>query len=354
MTRTTNRIVVYRPFDDTPNRDTLENNVEDTRMHRTLRWGIIGCGDVVERKSGPSIRQTGGSSIVAVMRRDGEKARQYAENHGIPLWTNRASEVIENPDVDIVYVATPPSSHLEYVLAASAAGKHVLVEKPMAMSADQARKMIAACDSSKVHLFVAYYRRFYPHVQEMKRLIEGSVIGVPVQSFIDIAADTSGELFSWRDDPAISGGGRFVDTGSHRLDAMLYLLGEIGEIHGLATTFDETSRVEQTVSLCVKFESGAQCSVTGDFFSGRTADRFVIVGTRGTITSDPLDGHAFRLDSGDGTKDFAYESFAAPHLGLIRHIERVVAGEAENECSGRDGMQTEIILDKAVRRNIRG
>jgi predicted dehydrogenase len=296
-------------------------------MPDTLRWGIIGCGDVVEHKSGPAIRQAGNSTIVAVMRRDGSKAREYAHKHGIALWTGDPSEVIDNEDTDIVYVATPPNAHLGYVLAAAKAGKHVLVEKPMGLNADEARAMIAACESAGVLLFVAYYRRFHPHVVKMRQLIRDGRIGVPVQSFIDIAVDVSGGHSLWRENPEISGGGHFVDVGSHRLDTMVFLLGKIQDVRGVATTFDEKKRVEQAVSLCVKFESGA-------------------------LSSDPLDGHAVSLRTADGTEDLTFEKFSAPHLGLIRHIEKVVAGQAENESSGQDGLMTEIILDEAVRRNM--
>ena len=148
-------------------------------MSGTLGWGIIGCGDVVERKSGPSIEQAGRSRIVAVMRRDGEQARAFAERHGVPEWTAEAEEVLSHPDVDIVYVAPPPSSHEEYVLAAARRGKPVLVEKPMGLNAGQARRMIAACDEAGVELFVAYYRRFQPHVRKMRALIDEGRIGRP-------------------------------------------------------------------------------------------------------------------------------------------------------------------------------
>ena len=323
-------------------------------MPEALRWGIIGCGDVVEHKSGPAIQQAGNSVIAAVIRRDGAKARAYAERNSVPLWTGDPSEVIESPGTDIVYVATPPSSHLEYVLAAAIAGKHVLVEKPMGLSVPQAQEMITVCESAGVHLFVAYYRRFHPHVLEMKALIQAGRIGDPVQSFIDLAVDVSCWPASWKEDPKISGGGYFVDLASHRLDAMVYMLGDIQEAHGVTTTFDEAKQVEQAVSLCMTFKSGAQCVVSGDFCSGRAADRFMIAGTCGSLASDPLDGHAFSLVSDGQTENFEFDKFSAPHLGLIPHIEGVIAGRTGNESSGQDGLLTEIILDEVVRRKVRG
>jgi predicted dehydrogenase len=234
-------------------------------------------------------------------------------------------------------------------LGAAGVGKHVLVEKPMAMSAEQSRRMIDACDNADVKLFVAYYRRFYPQVQKMKELIADGAIGTPVQAFIEFAANISG-CEDWRETPEISGGGRFVDLVSHRIDAMAYLLGDLDSAVGIATTFDSSKRVEQLVSAAMRFTSGAQCAVTGDFHTGRTEDRFRIVGTKSAIVSDVLDQPVFRLERSGGVEEFRFEPLAAPHLGLVRHIEDVLLRGAENESSGRDGLITEHVLDAAVRK----
>lgn len=175
-------------------------------MAKTLNWGIVGCGNVVEYKSGPSILQTGRSRIVALMRRNKAALKPFAEAYGGPLCTDNAAQVIEHEDVDLVYVATPPNTHLPYTVAAAAAGKHVLVEKPMAMSAAEAQQMIDACDRAGVQLFVAYYRRFQPHVMKMRELITQGHIGRPVQAAIDIASPAARPSPDfWRYDPAIAG-----------------------------------------------------------------------------------------------------------------------------------------------------
>lgn len=317
-------------------------------QNQKLRWAVIGCGDVVEHKSGPSIQLAKGSEIVAVMRRNRAKAEEYALKHNIPIATDNAEKILKNPDIDIVYIATPPNSHHDYALAAADAGKHVLVEKPMALNAQQGQAMIEACKKAGVELFVAYYRRFYPQVEKMRELIQQGRIGKPVQAFIDIASGAPQDT-GWREKPEISSGGFFVDIGSHRLDAMVSLLGDVEEVKGVATSFDENKQVEQTVSISLKFKSGAQCSVTGDFYSGRTADRFSIYGTAGCISTDVLDSSKFTLQTENDTEQFTFEKLPAPHLGLIRHIESVLAGKCENQSSGIDGLITERILDQAVR-----
>ena len=118
------------------------------------RWGIIGCGDVTEVKSGPALQKATGSALVAVMRRDLSKAQDYARRHGVPRAYNSADALINDPEVDAVYIATPPSSHCALTLAVAAAGKPCLVEKPMAMNHGECRRMIEACAARGVPLWV--------------------------------------------------------------------------------------------------------------------------------------------------------------------------------------------------------
>lgn len=318
-----------------------------------LGWGVIGCGDVVERKSGPAIARAERSRMVRVMRRDGAAARDFARRHGVAAWTDDAQQVIADAAVDLVYVATPPSSHLQYVRAAAAAGKHVLVEKPMALNAAEGRAMVAACAAAGVELFVAYYRRFQPHVLRMRALLAEGAIGRPVQAAVEIAAsDVARRLAAgrreWRDDPAISGGGGLVDLGSHRIDLLVWLLGPVAEAHAVAARFHPEAAVEQTAAVVLRMESGALCSVRGDFYSGSQADSFVIDGESGCIVADPLDGHELTLAAANGAEELWFEPLAAPHLGLVRHIETVLLDGARNLIPGSDGVVTETVLD-AVR-----
>ena len=315
-----------------------------------LGWGVVGCGDVVEHKSGPAIGHAPRSDMVLVMRRDGAAAHDFARRHGVARWTGAAQQVIDDDAVDIVYVATPPSSHLEYVLAAAAAGKHVLVEKPMAMNAAEGREMVAACAAAGVELFVAYYRRFWPHILRLRALLAEGVIGRPLLGVVDVSwDDVAGRrragTRAWRDDPAVGGGGGFVDICSHRIDLLVWLLGPVAAAHGVATRFDRDLEVEQIAAAVMRMESGALCSVIGDFHSARDVDRFFIGGERGRVTADPLDGHALTLETVNGTEELRFSRLAAPHLGLVRHIEAVLLDGAVNQIPGTHGVVTETVLD---------
>jgi predicted dehydrogenase len=310
---------------------------------------------VVEKKSGPSILKAGGSSIVGVMRREAPKARSFAEAHGIPLCSDQAEAILTHRDVDIVYVATPPASHKRFVLAAAAAGKHVLVEKPMGLSAAEDREMIAACKAAGVELFVAYYRRFHPHVLKMKELIDSGCIGGPISALIDYAQPPAPDTSwggGWRVRPEISGGGLFVDVVSHRIDLMVYLLGEPEEVCGLTTKVEAASRVEQAAAMAVRFAGGAICSISGDFISPYWADRFVIAGTEGVLVAPRLDSHTLTLQRGETVEEFNFQKHSAPHLGLVQHIERVLAGQEASGSSGEQGLMTDTILDAGLHRQV--
>ncbi len=199
---------------------------------KEIRWGIIGCGDVTEVKSGPAFSKVPHSKLVAVMRRDAAKAEDYARRHHVPKWYTNADDLINDPEVDAVYIATPPGSHAEYTLKVAAAGKPVYVEKPMAISNTECQQMIDACAKANVPLFVAYYRRSMPIFLKVKELLSSGVIGEVRMVNIRLyhppqkGFGSTGEL-PWRLQPELSGGGLFFDLASHQLDLLDYILPKI-------------------------------------------------------------------------------------------------------------------------------
>lgn len=316
----------------------------------TLRWGIVGCGDVVAKKSGPSILAAKRSRVHAVMRRDAAQLDSIAKQLGAELATTDAAEVIECPEVDIVYIATPPSAHREFVEAAARAGKHVLVEKPMGMSAEDSEAMVEACQKAGVELFVAYYRRFHPQVLKMRELIADGAIGKLVHGQVEYAMPyKAGGGYGWRTQPEVAGGGLFADVVSHRIDLLASFFGEPVHATGAQSMIHADSRTPDLVTATVTFTGGAQCALIGNFATRKFTDRFVLTGTEGEIRTDHLDGGAFTLQQGDEGDRLAYERGAPPHTGLIRHIEDVLAGCAINAVSGREGVYTDRVLDWATR-----
>ena len=224
----------------------------------------------------------------------------------------------------------------------------------MALNEAEARLMVDACADAGVELFVAYYRRFQPHVLRMKALLAADAIGSPALGCADIAVgDVARQIATgarnWRADPARSGGGWFVDLGSHRIDLLVWLLGAVDDATGVAARYQPDLAVEQAAVAAMRMSCGALCSVSADFHSGRDADRFAIYGERGTLAADPLDGHVVTLATAAATEEIHCTPFPAPHLGLVRHVEEVLLDGAPNQASGAGGVVTETVLDRAVR-----
>jgi predicted dehydrogenase len=210
--------------------------------------------------------------------------------------------------------------------------------------------MIAACERAGVELFVAYYRRFQPHVLKMKELLAARRLGRAVSAEVDFAQPPlPGHDWGWRVQPEVSGGGLFVDVVSHRIDLLVYLLGDPEEVQTLSLRPDASGRVEEAALLAIRFGSGARAEVHGDFAAPRAADRFVITCEGGSLCSERLDGHAFRATEGHRSEEFIFTPYAAPHMGLIRHIERVLLGGETNQASGQDGLLTDWVLDEGLR-----
>lgn len=231
-----------------------------SRLMATINWGIIGCGDVTEVKSGPAFNKVPNSKLVAVMRRDEEKVKDYAKRHSVGKWYTDAYQLINDPEINAIYVATPPLQHEEYTLAALKAGKPVYVEKPMTIDTASAKRMADAAKGNKVS--VAHYRRAQPLFIKLKELLESGIIGEI--RFVDIkflqaplsAQDLALPKVQWRIDPLVAGGGLFHDLAPHQLDLMLYFFGKIKDASGLSANQAHIYNADDIVSGNIVFENG--------------------------------------------------------------------------------------------------
>ena len=320
---------------------------------KNIRWGIIGCGNVTEVKSGPAFQLAENSSLQAVMRRNGEKAQNYAERHGVPSWYDKAEDLIHDAEVDAVYIATPPSSHREYTIMAADAGKPVYVEKPMAGSTDECAEMIKACENNDVPLFIAYYRRSLPRFRRVKELLDAGSIGEVRFASIQqtqpiVPKDENGE-WPWRVNPEKSGAGLFYDIGSHTLDLFDYLLGPLSEVKGSAVNLADSYPAEDTVSGTWKFESGAVGIGVWNFSSYNKEDDNRIVGTKGEIKFSTFDDKPIIL-----LKEAGEESFYIEHPKHIQyyHIQSIVdelLGKGDCPSTGNTALRTNQVMEELVK-----
>ena len=246
-----------------------------------VRWGIIGVGNVTEQKSGPGFQQAERSELAAVMRRNGDLAADYARRHDVPRWYDDADELINDPGVDAVYVATPPDSHSKYVVRAAQAGKPVYVEKPMARTALECEEMISACDEAGVSLFVAYYRRALPRFVKVKELLDSGRIGqlrsLSIRNERPAPMGDVADQEGWRVDPEISGGGHFVDLGSHILDLLDWLLGPVTHAVGVAANRGGRYPAEDLVTGVFSFRSGVEGVGVWNYDSFQHQDQIKII-----------------------------------------------------------------------------
>jgi predicted dehydrogenase len=329
---------------------------------KPIRWGIIGCGDVTEVKSGPGLQKADGSQLVAVMRRDAEKARDYAKRHNVPRAYGDAQELIDDPEVDAVYVATPPGSHAEYAIRVAKAGKPVYVEKPMARTHAECLQMVQACRSARggkgVPLFVAYYRRRLPRFLRVKQLIDDGAIGdIRLVTMSHYQRPNPGEIDAnnrhWHVIPEIAGGGRFLDMAPHGLDILDYLLGPIEQATGTAVNQGGFYKADDIVAGHWRHKSGVLGTGVWCFTAHDRDDRVEIVGTRGTITFAVFETTPVRLWTEKGRQEFPEPT--PPHVQqpLIQTIVdelRGVVRDGVGKCpsTGDSAARTNWVTDQML------
>ena len=313
-----------------------------------IRWGIIGCGDVTEVKSGPGFESASGSRLVAVMRRNGTLAADYARRHNVPRWFDDGDRLIEDDEVDAVYVATPPAFHMQYALKAAAAGKPVYLEKPMARNAEESDRIRDAFTQAQLPLFVAYYRRALPRFLSIKDLIAKGAIGTVTSVTSYFAAPYHRLAPTWRNDAASAGGGHFVDRGSHTLDLIDYLLGPLTDVAGVASNLASNYEVEDTVSLSFRTMCGALGAGLWNFASEVHCDRLEISGTDGQIECSVFEDAPVRLKNSHGVYALEHEKILHVQQPLIQTAVDELLGRGSCPSTGVSACRTAHVMDRAL------
>ncbi|MGZ0172066.1 MAG: Gfo/Idh/MocA family protein [Planctomycetales bacterium] len=315
-----------------------------------IRWGIIGCGDVARKRVAGAIQNDLNSELVAVCRRDESKLREFAEEFGVSAFTTSAEEVIESADVDAVYIATPVNLHCPQTIAAAAAGKHVLVEKPMAMSTAECNDMITACAQADVRLGVAYYRPFYPVVHRMQELIQaveiGKVLSVSATTCTPFAIDP-GEDGYWRVLPEAGGGGVLMDIGSHRLDLFVRMFGPVSDVKAQCGTVAADYQADDVATLALRFESGIHGVLHCCFGASTDPDEFAILGTRGRLVSRPLNDGELIIERGREQLVEQHppaSNFTSP---LIEEFSAAILESRPPFVSGEAGRDVNLVMEQA-------
>lgn len=317
-----------------------------------VRWGIIGVGDVCEVKSAPAMQLIPNSKIEAVMRRDAEKASDYARRHNIDKWYNDADQLIDDPKVNAIYIATPPVAHKEYTLKAAKARKPVYVEKPMARAYQECQQMIDACSSNNVPLYVAYYRRTLPNFLKVKSLVESGVIGdirfVEIRMCKPIEPDIiTHQQNHWRVDPETAGGGYFYDLASHQLDFLDFLFGPIAKASGYSANQAGKYKTEDIVTGSFVFESGVMGIGSWCFTTSTVSDKDVttIIGSKGEISYPSFGRSEVTLKTDQGEEIFTFNLPKHIQQPLISQVVDDLLGKGSCVSTGLTGARTNHIME---------
>jgi predicted dehydrogenase len=330
-----------------------------------LNWGLVGCGDIANKRVAPAIKSQADSILLAVMSPDKEELEGFKSKHNIPEGYLSLEDMLANSSINAIYVATPIFLHYEIALKALKAGKHVLVEKPMAMDEEECEALICEAEKQKVKLGVAYYRRFFPKMAEIKRLISEGVIGdviaarIVFHSWYNPAKD---DPKYWRVVKKKGGGGPLWDMGCHKLDMLVELLGMPRSVSALMSTQTHDYEVEDSCSLLMELQNGAHCSASFYWNSKVWSDEFIILGTNGKITLNPCDGDSIELEltpsrmKGMGKEVTTVMKFNAAnvHAPLVDDFAKAVLEGREPKISGSEGYKTNRILAAIEKSSLTG
>ena len=320
-----------------------------------IRWGVIGCGEATEKKSGPAFSNIAGSKIEAVMSRNTERARSYAERHGIKKWYTNVMDIIDDPEVNAIYIATPPSSHATYAIMAIKAGKPVYIEKPMAATYEDCIRINRASEEMGVPCFVAYYRRYLPYFQKVKTLIEEGSIGNIINIQVRFAQpprslDRKEGILPWRLQPDIAGGGYFYDLAPHQIDLLQEIFGCILEASGYKSNRGGLYNTEDTISACFQFENGLVGSGSWCFVAHESVkeDRIVVVGDKGSLSVSVYTYEPITLHTEEGRKEIRVENPTYVQQPLIQAVVDHLLGKSTCTCDGESATLTNWVMDKIL------
>lgn len=313
-----------------------------------IHWGFIGCGDVVEHKSGKPFWVDGQSEVVAVASRQIANAKAFAARHNIPSYYDDAAQLIANPAVDAIYVATPPSTHMPYAMQALAAGKPVYVEKPMGITLVECQAAVTLAKEKAVPLLVAYYRRSLPYYHKVKALLAMGEIGqIQAVHLTHFVAPQGQSAPAWKRDAAFAGGGLFYDVGCHALDVLDFIFGEITQVGGSSQNVACQTVLDDAVAAQFTFASGVVGTALWCFESGLNEDAIQVIGTKGRLTFHVF-GNEMMLETAAGTQQITVASPTYMQAPMIANILAHLQGVAQADCTGEVALRTAQVMEQIV------
>jgi 1,5-anhydro-D-fructose reductase (1,5-anhydro-D-mannitol-forming) len=327
----------------------MSNNIENSKI---IRWGILGCGNVTEVKSGPAYQKTTGFKIEAVMRRDAEKAADYAKRHNIGKYYSDADALINDPEIDAIYIATPPDTHHFYGLKVALAAKICCIEKPFAPSYTESLEIYETFKAKNIPLFTAYYRRTLPRFEQIKTWLDNNEIGEVRSIRWNLTKPTSEQdlsgAYNWRTDAKVAPGGYFDDLASHGLDLFTHLLGNIKEVSGFSLNQQGLYSAKDAITACWLHESGVTGNGNWNFGSQEREDSVEITGSKGKITFSIFENDPIVLSNDEGETDLFIENPENVQLYHVQRIREQLLGNSTHPSNGLTASHTSWVMDKIL------
>lgn len=331
-----------------------------------VRWGVIGTGGIADKKTIPAIKESKDSELIALMDINLERTKELAQKHGAKRYYNKIEDLLSDKEIDAVYIATPLYLHCEQTILAAKYGKHILCEKPMALTVEECKEMIKACKDNQVKLMIGFRMRFHVYHQKIKSLIEEGLLGKIVMGRTEGYLWFEATRDSWRINKVLGGGGALIDLGEHSIDLLRYFIGdEVVEVVALSSNVNFDYPVEDTISVILKFEGGAHSIITSSFAIPYRENLLQIYGTKGSVLGSKTIGQ-FPDSELKGYINGQVKEYHIEHIDTfnaeIQHFAECIRDNKEPLVTGEDGLKaTEIRLaayesakkGKAIRMNSR-
>ena len=309
----------------------------------TVRWGFIGASTIAREHVLNAVRTRGEGEVVSVMSSDAERGRSFAAAHRIARSTTSLHELVSAPDIDAVYISTTNELHRKQTLAAAAAGKHVLCEKPLALTAGEAREMVTACREAGVVMGTNHHLRNAGAHRAMREAIRAGRIGRPIAARVMHAVSLPPHLRGWRINRPEAGAGVILDITVHDADTLRFVLDDDPvEVTALSQSAGMAAPgIEDGVMGVTRFKSGVIAQNHDAFTIGHAGTGFEVHGTEGSLiardvmTQKPVGTVVLRSEAGEEAVEFDREDL---YVRSLRLFHAAIRGEGAPAAMGEDGV----------------
>ena len=327
------------------------------KTDRLVNWGLIGCGDISRKRVAPALRDLTNCKLIAVNRANFDRAESFAKEFGALRWYRDWQEILKDQELEAIYIATPVHLHASQAIAAAEAGKHVLCEKPMALSVEECDRIVAACDANNVKLGVAYYRHFYPVINRIQEALRSGEIGksvvIQVNAFERFNPEPSNPR-RWLTERDLSGGGPMFDFGCHRIEVLIDLFGQIKETVAVVGNVVFDREVEDTAIALFRFENGTQAVLSVTHAASEPQDTLAIFGSEGSIDIARLNDGRIRLKTSEGEREENHPPHSNLHQPLIDDFTEAVLNNRNPRVDGRLGREVTRVEEEIYRNYLSG